>query len=157
MVVDLSRMNRILECNAELGYVVVEPGVSQQQLYDHVRQAAPGYWVDCTGAGPDASIVGNAVERGFGHTPYGDHVRTSCGMEVVLANGEVLRTGFGHYAGARTAQVYPYGVGPVLDGLFTQSNFGIVTRLGVWLYPKPEAFRFFLHQSGGTGSAGGAH
>lgn len=142
-IVDLSRMNRILEINAELGYAVIEPGVSQRELYEEVRRRAPGYWIDSTGAGPEASIAGNAVERGFGHTPYGDHVRSTCGMEIVLADGRVLRTGFGHYPGARTASVYPYGVGPVLDGLFTQSNLGIVTRLGVWLYPEPEAFTFF--------------
>src|SRR5439155_12148759 len=36
--------------------------------------------------------------------------------------------------------VYKWGVGPYLDGLFTQSNFGIVTRMGVWLTPAPECF-----------------
>lgn len=143
-IVDLSGMNRILEVNAELGYAVIEPGVTQQQLCDHVGREAPEYWVDCTGAGPDASVLGNALERGFGHTPYGDHVRCSCGMEVMLADGRLLQTGFGHYPGARAAHVYPYGVGPALDGLFTQSNLGIVTKLGVWLYPAPEAFRFFF-------------
>jgi 4-cresol dehydrogenase (hydroxylating) len=36
-------------------------------------------------------------------------------------------------------------VGPFIDGLFTQSNFGVVTRMGVWLMPKPEDFcAFFL-------------
>jgi hypothetical protein len=45
-------------------------------------------------------------------------------MEVVLGTGEVLRTGFGQYPQARTTHLYPYGIGPYLDGLFTQSNFG---------------------------------
>ena len=143
-IVDLGRMNRILEIDRELGYAVIEPGVTQQQLYDAVRAEAPEYWVDVTGAGPDATIVGNAVERGFGHTPYGDHVRSTCGMSVVLPDGRLLETGFGHYPEARTAHVYPYGVGPILDGLFMQSNLGIVVRIGVWLYPAPEAFSFFL-------------
>lgn len=143
-IFDLSGMNRIIEVNPELGYVVVEPGVTQAQLHARVREEAPGYWMDCTGAGEEASVLGNVIERGFGHTPYGDHIRTLCGMEIVLADGEVLRTGFCHYEGARAAHVYPYGVGPILDGLFTQSNFGIVTRIGLWLYPAPEAFRFFF-------------
>ncbi|MBX3176956.1 MAG: FAD-binding oxidoreductase [Candidatus Hydrogenedentes bacterium] len=143
-IVDLGRMRQILEINAELGYVVIEPGVTQQQLYEAVRAAAPDYWVDITGAGPDATIAGNAVERGFGHTPYGDHVRSTCGMAVVLPDGRLLETGFGHYPGAKTKHVYPYGVGPILDGLFLQSNLGIVVRMGVWLYPRPEAFSFFL-------------
>ena len=36
-----------------------------------------------------------------------------------------------------------YSFGPILDGLFTQSNFGIVTRMGVWLQPRPPAMRSF--------------
>lgn len=144
VIVDLSRMNRILEINSELAYAVIEPGVTQQQLFEVVRREAPGFWLDCTGAGGGASVVGNILERGFGHTPYGDHVRTTCGMEVVLPDGKVLHTGFGHFPEAKTAHVYPYGVGPILDGLFMQSNLGIVTQLGLWLYPTPEAFRFFF-------------
>lgn len=143
-IVDLGRMNRIFEINRELGYAVIEPGVTQQQLFDAVSAQAPEYWVDVTGAGPDASIIGNMTERGFGHTAYADHVRTTCGMAVVLPDGRLLETGFGHFPGARSAHVYPYGVGPILDGLFMQSNLGIVVRIGVWLCPKPEAFSFFL-------------
>ncbi len=144
VILDLGRMNRILEINAEMGYAVIEPGVTQQQLYERVRCDAPGFWMDSTGAGPQASIVGNVLERGFGHTPYGDHVRTTCGMEIVLADGRILNTGFGHFEGARAARVYPYGVGPMLDGLFMQSNLGIVTKVCVWLYPAPEDFRLFF-------------
>ena len=143
-IIDLGRMNRIFEINRELGYAVIEPGVTQGQLFDAVRQQAPEYWVDVTGAGPDASIIGNMCERGFGHTAYADHVRTTCGMTVVLPDGRLLETGFGHFPGAKSAHVYPYGVGPILDGLFMQSNLGIVVRIAVWLCPKPEAFSFFL-------------
>ncbi|MCP4641982.1 MAG: FAD-binding oxidoreductase [bacterium] len=142
-IVDLSRMNRILEVNADLAYAVLEPGVTQQQLYDYLNENDTGLWMDCTGAGPEASLVGNTLDRGFGHTRYGDHVATTCGMEVVLADGRVLNTGYGHYAGARARHVYRYGVGPSLDGIFCQSGLGIVTKIGLWLMPKPEAFNFF--------------
>src|SRR5690606_31871754 len=84
------------------------------------------------------------LDRGFGHTPYGDHFASTCGMEVVLADGRVLRTGYGHYDGAKAAWAYRYGVGPVLDGLFSQSSLGIVTRIGLWLMPEPEAFAGFF-------------
>ena len=142
-IVDLSRMNRIIEVNTELGYAVIEPGVSQQQLYEYLTENRTGLWMDCTGAGTEASLMGNTLDRGFGHTRYGDHVATTCGMEVVLADGRVLETGFGHYSNARTRHVYRYGVGPFLDGLFCQSGMGIVTRIGLWLMPEPEAFCCF--------------
>lgn len=143
VIVDLGRMNRILEVNTRLAYAVLEPGVTQAQLSTWLREHKTGLWVDCTGAGLDASLVGNTLDRGFGHTRYGDHFLTTCGMEIVLADGRVLNTGFGHYANAKAAHVYRYGVGPFLDGLFAQSNFGIVTRIGLWLMPAPEAFCSF--------------
>ncbi len=145
-IVDLSRMDGILEVNTELAYCVLEPGVSQGQLYEHLQANNTGLWMDATAAGPDSSLVGNTVDRGFGHTRYGDHFLTCCGMEIVLADGRILNTGFGHYANSRSAHVYPYGVGPYIDGLFCQSNYGIVTKIGLWLMPKPEAFNFFYFQ-----------
>jgi len=138
VIVELARMNRILEVNTELAYAVIEPGVTQQQLYEHLRQNNIPLWIDPTGAGPTASILGNTVERGYGITPYGDHFAQLAGMEVVLATGEVLRTGFGHYDNAQAWRVFPRGIGPYMDGLFTQSNFGIVTSIGLWLMPVPE-------------------
>lgn len=144
VIVNFQRMNRILEVNMRLGYAVIEPGVTQGQLCAHLQTGKTGLWMDATGAGPNASILGNALERGYGHTHYGDHVRTMCGLEVVLPNGELLQTGFGHLPQARATRVYPYGVGPFLDGIFTQSNFGIVTKMGLWLSPEPEAFAAFI-------------
>lgn len=140
VIVDLGRMNRIEHVDAELGYAVIEPGVTQRQLSDHLEKQGVPFWMDCTGAGPNSSLIGNIVERGFGHGPYGNRFQAFSGMEVVLGTGELLRTGFGHFPQARTTHLYPYGIGPFVDGLFTQSNYGIVTRLGMWLLPIPESF-----------------
>jgi 4-cresol dehydrogenase (hydroxylating) len=140
IILDLGRINRILEIDTELAYAVVEPGVTQRQLYQHLEKQKIPLRLSPTGAGPDCSILGNALERGFGIGPNGDHFLTQCGMEIVLPSGELLRTGFGHYEGAHATYVYKWGVGPYLDGLFTQSNYGIVTKMGVWLTPEPERF-----------------
>ncbi len=146
-ILDLGWMNRIIEVNRELAYCVVEPGVTQGQLFDHLHANNTGLWMDATAAGPDSSLVGNTADRGFGHTRYGDHFLTCSGMEIVLADGRVLNTGFGHFPGARATHCYPYGVGPYLDGLFTQSNYGIITKIGLWLMPEPECFNFFYLQA----------
>lgn len=144
VILDLSRMNRIIHVDPELAYAVIEPGVTQRQLSDHLLQRGYPLWADCTGAGPDTSYIGNIMERGFGHSPYGNRLQHVAGMQVVLASGELLETGFGHYRQARAAHLFPYGVGPFLDGLFTQSNMGIVTRLGIWLMPQAECVNHFL-------------
>lgn len=143
IILDLSRMNRIVQVNEPLAYAVIEPGVTQIQLVEYLKEKGLALWLDCTGSGPDASILGNTLERGFGHTPYGDHFLHSCGMEVILGDGRELKTGFGHYKNAKATHVFKYGIGPYLDGLFTQSNFGIVTKLGIWLMPEPECFNMF--------------
>jgi 4-cresol dehydrogenase (hydroxylating) len=137
-------MNRILEVDETLAYAVIEPGVTQIQLYNYLKKNKSPLWLDCTGSGPEASIIGNTLERGFGHTPYGDHFLNSCGMEVVLGDGRVLRTGYGHYQNSKAQHVFKWGIGPHIDGIFTQSNFGIVTKLGIWLMPEPESCKMFF-------------
>jgi 4-cresol dehydrogenase (hydroxylating) flavoprotein subunit len=138
VVLDLKRMRRVLEINEELGYALVEPGVSFFDLFDALQAAGGKLWISTPAPGW-GSVIGNALEHGLGYTPYGVHTDTICGMEVVLPTGELVRTGMGAVAGTREWQIFKYGYGPVWDGLFTQSNFGIVTKMGVWLMPQPEA------------------
>jgi len=140
VVLDLKRMNRIIEVNEDLAYALVEPGVSYFDLYRYMRERGMKLWLDCPDPGW-GSLIGNALERGAGRTPlpYRDHFGSHCGMEVVLANGDVVRTGMGALPEARVWQHWPYGAGPLADGLFAQSNFGVVTKMGFWLMPEPEA------------------
>ena len=146
ILLDLREMNRIVDFNQELAYVTVEPGVTQRDLFDFLARKNANLLMDATGSSPDCSLIGNAMERGFGHTPYGDHFSHICGLEVVLANGEIIETGFAGLPEAKTGPLYRWGMGPSLDGLFSQSNFGIVTRMTIWLMPKPEYFQAFFFQ-----------
>ena len=75
------------------------------------------------------------------YTPYGDHFANHCGMEIVLPNGDLLRTGMGAMPGKDgddnpTWQSFQPAYGPYSDGIFSQSNFGIVTKMGFWLMPE---------------------
>jgi 4-cresol dehydrogenase (hydroxylating) len=140
VVLDLKRMNRILEVNDQNHFALVEPGVSYFDLYNYIQEHKLKVWIDPPDPGW-GSPVGNSLERGGGRTPMRDHFANHCGMEVVLANGEVMRTGMGAMPGSKTWQQYRYGFGPYVDGMFSQSNFGVVTKLGIWLLPEPEAYR----------------
>jgi len=71
---------------------------------------------------------------------YRDHFGAHCGMEVVLPDGEIMRTGMGAVPGADTWAQFKYGFGAHVDGLFAQANFGIVTKMGFWMTPRPEHF-----------------
>lgn len=155
VLLDLGRLNRIVDFSEELAYVVIEPGVTQRQLHEFLLARKSKLWMDATGASPDCSIIGNTMERGFGHTPMGDHCANACGLEVVLATGDVIDTGFSHFTATRAGNVSRWGLGPSLDGLFSQSNLGIVTRMTVWLMPAPdhfEAFFFMCHDPGALGA-----
>jgi (+)-pinoresinol hydroxylase len=140
VVLDLKRMNRVLEVDDKLHYAVVEPGVSYFDLYRYIQERKLNVWIDPADPGW-GSPVGNALERGGGRTPMKDHWNAVCGLEVVLPSGELLRTGMGGLPNTEVWHQYKYGFGPVIDGLFSQSNFGIVTRMGLWLMPAPEAYR----------------
>lgn len=153
-LLDLSRMNKIVDFNEDLAYVTVEPGVSQRQLFEFLAAKKSGLWMDATGASPECSLIGNTMERGFGHTPYGDHFACACGFEVILPTGERIETGFGSLPQAKASRVYRWGVGPVVDGLFTQSNLGIVTRMTIWLMPAPEYTQAFFFQCAGEDDLG---
>lgn len=155
VLLDLNRMNRIVDFSEELAYVTVEPGVTQAQLYSFLQERRSGVWMDATGASPDCSLIGNTVERGFGHTPYGDHGANACGLEVVLPDGNVIDTGFSRLPSAQAGPLFRWGAGPALDGLFSQSNFGIVTRMIIWLMPAPEYFQsFYFRAESSEGLAG---
>lgn len=144
LVLDLRRMNRIIEVDPDLCYALVEPGVTYQQLTDYIQEHKLPLWLDVPIPAPIAGPVGNTLERGVGYTPYGDHFTFQCGMEVVLANGQVLRTGMGSLENSNTWQIFKWGYGPSLDGLFTQSNFGVVTKMGFWLMPAPPRYKPFV-------------
>jgi 4-cresol dehydrogenase (hydroxylating) len=144
VVVDLGkRMNKILEVNEKFGYALVEPGVSYFDLYEHLQATKSCLMLDCPDLGW-GSIVGNTMDRGVGYTPYGDHFLWQTGMEVVLPTGDVMRTGMGAVPGSNTWQLFPYGFGPYPDGLFTQSNLGIVTKMGIALMQRPPASLTYL-------------
>jgi len=143
VVLDLKRMNRIVEVNEKHAYAVVEPGVSFHDLYQYLQQRGIKLWID-PAAPAWGGVLGNTADRGVGYTPYGEHFTVQCGMQVVLADGTVVETGMGAAANSSTRNLYKYGHGPWVDGIFTQSNFGVITQIGVWLLPEPPGYRPYM-------------
>ncbi|WP_353228900.1 FAD-binding oxidoreductase [Novosphingobium sp.] len=154
IVLDLKRMNRILEVDPELGTALVEPGVTYQMLKDYLDDNNIPLWIDVPTVGPVAGPVGNTLDRGVGYTPYGEHFMFQCGMEVVLPDGQVMRTGMGSIKGSTAWQAFKWGYGPYVDGLFTQSNFGVVTKMGMWLMPRPPVYKPFMIRHADMGDVG---
>lgn len=138
ILLDLARMNRVLEVHEELAYCLVEPGVTFRQLSEYIQEKGLKLCVDCPGE-PDESVAAAFLQRRVGYTPYADHYLMQCGLEVMLADGRSVRTGMGALPKSTCWQLFKFGYGPWVDGLFTQSDFGVVTKVGLWLMPQPPA------------------
>lgn len=140
VVVDLKRMNRVIEINVTDCYAVLEPGVSFIELSHYLRERNIPLLVSAAENGAGGP-VGNSLDHGVGF--LGDNFARVCGIEAVLPNGDVIRTGSGAVSNAKLWPVYKYGFGPDVSGLFPQANFGIVTKMIFWLEPEPERMQGF--------------
>src|SRR5690606_12486809 len=144
LVIDLSRMNRVLAGDSQNATVRVEPGVTYRQLARHFEQAGLPLLLDSE-RDPDASVAGSIFSKGLGRTPYGDHLLVQCGAELVLPDGTLLRTGMGAMEDNVTWQLYKYSLGPYSDGLAVQSGQLIPSQVGLWLMGQVPAFRHFAY------------
>jgi len=138
IVLDMKRMNRIIEVNEKSRYVIVEAGASQGMLQAFLKEHHPGLKHSIPDAPPIATIAGNVLIHGSGHLSAagGFHSEMLNGMEVVLPTGEVVKAG--------SCAVSPYWFSraplPDLAGLFLgwHGTTGVATRLAIKLYPaKP--------------------
>lgn len=144
VILDLSRMRKILHFDQDLGVITLEPGVTQAMLAEFLDSGGHEFLVPVTGAGPQCSLVGNALERGYGITPFVDHFGAVTDIEAVLADGAVYRTALNEAGGEDLARLFKWGIGPYSAGLFTQSGFGIVTKMTIALARRPECIKVCL-------------
>jgi FAD/FMN-containing dehydrogenase len=138
IVLDMKRMDTIIEVNEGSRYAVVEAGVSQAALKTYLEKHHPHLQHSTPEAPPTVTVVGNALIQGHGHISprYGVNSDMINGMEVVLPTGEVCKIG--------SCSVSPYwftrGPLPDLTGLFVGwlGTTGVVTKLSIRLFPKPR-------------------
>jgi FAD/FMN-containing dehydrogenase len=144
VLLDLSGMRRILDFDPEMGVVSVEPGVTQGMLSEWLERHGHPFMVPVTGAGPNCSLLGNALERGYGVTPHADHFAAVTDLEAVLADGSIYRTALHEAGGPELARLFKWGIGAYSAGLFTQSGLGVVTRISIMLVRRPQAVKVCL-------------
>ncbi|MEM2213608.1 MAG: FAD-binding oxidoreductase [Candidatus Nezhaarchaeales archaeon] len=138
IVIDLRRMDKIIEVNRRSRYVVIEAGVTHGKLKAFLEEQYPDLCHSLPEAPPSATVVGNLMIHGQGHLAqqYGFNSSMVTGLEIVLSSGEICRIG-SCALGSYWFSLEPF---PIPAGLFLGwfGATGIVTKAGLRLYPKKK-------------------
>src|SRR5438270_13896937 len=137
VMIALTRMKRILEVNYRDRYAVVQPGVVNLWLSNHLKPHGYHYAPDPSSQGA-CTIGGNvATNSGGPHTlKYGVTVNHVLGVELVLPDGRVVRTG------GPTEDNPGYDLTGVVVG--SEGTFGVASQAWVRITRNPEAYRTLL-------------
>ncbi len=131
-IVSLERLRKIGPCVPESNKIYVQPGVSQEDLYNYLETNYPQFTFNVTAGGSDTSILGNCLERGIGY--YRSRAHELHGLQVLTINGDFIQ---------RNPELWhpshPEGIGAGWESLFFQSNYGIVTGGWFTLIPKQDS------------------
>ncbi|WP_164848483.1 FAD-dependent oxidoreductase [Halobacteriovorax sp. HLS] len=136
VIVDLIHLNEIIKFDQADGIITLGPGVTQGQLYDFLKNT--DYITPSTGAGPDVSVLSNLLERGYGLAPIQDHFSALISLKAYLGDGRVFNSSLDEIVGEGLAKKFRWGIGPYLNGIFSQSNFAIVTQVTIQLAKRAK-------------------
>jgi len=137
IIIDLKRMDKIIDVNEKARYALIECGVSQGQLTSYLEQHYPHLTHSEPGAPPAATIAGNIMIHGQGDLahPYGFTSDMICGLEVVLPHGDILRIG-SSAINAGWFSMHPLPDLNVFLGWY--GTTGIITKLSIKLFPAKK-------------------
>jgi glycolate oxidase len=139
IVIDMKRMNKIIEVHEAARYALVEGGTSQGSLKSYLEKNYPRLRHSLPDAPPAATIASNVMIHGQGRLAqqYGFNSDMVSGIEVILPSGEICQIGSSSMSSDWFSKGAPL---PDLSGLFLGwfGATGIITKLALKLYPKKK-------------------
>jgi len=132
ILIDLSRMDGIIDFNERLFYITVQPGVTISHFCQFLLRRGLDHYV-ALGRGPNASLIGYYLEMDNAAYEYGGHLLHCGSLEVVLNSGEPMRIGFGHHKRELITERCREIMSRQLDGQLAQLKNGIITEATFWL------------------------
>lgn len=147
VLIDMKRMNRVLEVNADDMYVIVEAGCTWKDLYETLAPhgVRTPYWGPLSGM---YATIGGALSQNslfFGSGVYRTVADSVIGLRVVLADGSILTTGSGAH---KNAKPFWRHFGPDVTGLFTADTgaFGVKAIAVLRLIPAPRSTGYLSYK-----------
>jgi glycolate oxidase len=139
IVIDMKRMNKILEVHEKARYVIVEGGTSHGVLKAYLEKNYPRLRHSIPDSPSTATIAANVMIHGQGRLTqqYGFNSDMVAGLEVVLASGEICKIGSCSISPEWFSKGAPL---PDLSGLFLGwfGATGIITKVALRLYPRKK-------------------
>lgn len=142
-VLDLSALKGI-DIDPSTGLATIEPGVTQEDLFQEISRRGLPFMTPTTGAGPNGAVLGNALDGGYGLNPGTDHFDAITSLRGFWGNGQEFKGALSELSADKGLEGWRKGIGPVWSGLLHQSNLGIVTSATIALGPIPPVSRLVL-------------
>lgn len=141
ILLDLGRFNRIIEIDEDNRYAIIEPGVTNGELWAYMAKNNPDYIPPIAdGAPPAATVMGDAIDRGFSlvTSSMGPQGEIFMGAELVTPTGDIIQTGSSALPNAKP--FYRWGLGPEIFSCLmgSQGTMGVVTKGIVKIFPHPH-------------------
>lgn len=150
LILDLSRLDRILALDMAAGTVRVEPGVTFAALQARLKAEGLAFHVPSFGGPIEASVLANALERGEGAGSHGDRFSHLWDLDVALSTGERFRTGHSRHGSEGLSALHGRPAGPLVEGLFSQSGMGVVLSARLALQPTLPYACSLIAELGGS-------
>jgi len=146
ILLDLRKLNKVLEVNEDDMYALIEGGTTWSDLKGYLSKRYPELVVGTTWSPPATGVVPCCLESGFVDLSLigGNLSEWINGLEVVLPTGDIVKTGVAAYNGGTYWS--SRSPGPDITGLFVGwvGKMGVVTKLAIRLFPRMPRSYFAL-------------